>query len=700
MAKHKWNSKMPAPDDLKGWKEADRWLSERFAEHLQFEDRLWSSRAAKRYFDDDNLEYFFKEHHERAVVQAYIAWGILDYRPNRTSKTHAEKMLEEGLPEPEATLLRARMEAYPTLYRVAGHNPRAGTIDLEDVLLGGMVTVHDLLMSENIKNNLFLCGRAFSAGRFHFIELAGPPLGAGMGTDAVEFLRDCGMEFTHEGLRRDAHKFGWLWGWIDRWQANWRPPRLCNTDGEDLLWHTASFSVANPADVRQALLQRQDIEYDDQEDEFVWVKETGQGAKMLGGPVTMGRIEFVGDELVLTVNSAKRFATARKWLEKRPGVVFLKVETRRVDEIEKDRPMDERISKSEPVEITPELAASLQEMIDRQYMEWIDTPLPVLGGKTPRQACRTPAGRQQVTMLIRTMPDPMGQAPVRVPRQAMLRELGLTTESLTSRPLSPQMSQISKPVEATSPSKVGRNAPCPCGSGKKYKKCCWHKKFEWVQDDDGTIRKAIPIPDELKELLEEQREAFIAEHGREPGPDDLLFPDLPHPEHLEHMMVEDMKKTGIDPALIHAFEETGMLVSDGNEDLFTDHDMDEWYEAIAEYEMKHGAHEPTQFPIGTIALYGPDDKTTTKIVAGVIVAENAEPILERWVGTKLKGDQKVLREIKAFFKKHKVKSAVMTDGNLGCPHEEGEDFPVGEDCPFCPFWKGKQGSAGNEAELF
>ena len=154
MAKHKWNSKMPAPDDLKGWKETDSWLSQRFAEHLQFEDRLWSSRAAKRYFDDDNLEYFFKEHQERAVVQAYTAWGILDYRPNKTSKTHAEKMLEEGLPEPEATLLRARMEAYPTLYRVAGHNPKAGTIDLEDVLLGGMVTVHDLLMSENIEKAL------------------------------------------------------------------------------------------------------------------------------------------------------------------------------------------------------------------------------------------------------------------------------------------------------------------------------------------------------------------------------------------------------------------------------------------------------------------------------------------------------------------------------------------------------------------
>jgi uncharacterized protein len=23
--------------------------------------------------------------------------------------------------------------------------------------------------------------------------------------------------------------------------------------------------------------------------------------------------------------------------------------------------------------------------------------------------------------------------------------------------------------------KIGRNDPCPCGSGKKYKKCCWHE---------------------------------------------------------------------------------------------------------------------------------------------------------------------------------------------------------------------------------
>jgi uncharacterized protein YecA (UPF0149 family) len=24
--------------------------------------------------------------------------------------------------------------------------------------------------------------------------------------------------------------------------------------------------------------------------------------------------------------------------------------------------------------------------------------------------------------------------------------------------------------------RIGRNDPCPCGSGKKYKKCCIHKE--------------------------------------------------------------------------------------------------------------------------------------------------------------------------------------------------------------------------------
>ena len=32
--------------------------------------------------------------------------------------------------------------------------------------------------------------------------------------------------------------------------------------------------------------------------------------------------------------------------------------------------------------------------------------------------------------------------------------------------------EIETPPDSTTPEKRGRNDPCPCGSGKKYKKCC------------------------------------------------------------------------------------------------------------------------------------------------------------------------------------------------------------------------------------
>src|SRR5947209_5442232 len=108
---------------------------------------------------------------------------------------------------------------------------------------------------------------------------------------------------------------------------------------------------------------------------------------------------------------------------------------------------------------------------------------------------------------------------------------------------------------------------------------------------------------------------------------------------------------------------------------------------------KHrGAPGEAKHPLGTVAFYGPDDRTTTKIAAAVFAHGGAEPVLKRWVGTDVTTSPKVAQELTAFFQEHGVRSAAMTEGHVGCPHEEGPDFPVGEDCPFCPFWRGKQGS--------
>lgn len=141
----------------------------------------------------------------------------------------------------------------------------------------------------------------------------------------------------------------------------------------------------------------------------------------------------------------------------------------------------------------------------------------------------------------------------------------------------------------------------------------------------------------------------------------------------------------------------GLFIGDDDANFQIVEDYTHWLFEVRDYEEddEDDAESP-QFPIGTVAYYGPDDKTTTKIVAGVITEEGAEPILRRWMASDVTTNPKVQEQIDRFFKKHGVRHMGMSPGNIGCPHEEGEDFPVGGDCPFCPWWKGKQGSGAEE----
>jgi hypothetical protein len=229
---------------------------------------------------------------------------------------------------------------------------------------------------------------------------------------------------------------------------------------------------------------------------------------------------------------------------------------------------------------------------------------------------------------------------------------------------------------------TARNEPCPCGSGKKYKSCCIKKRFTYEEDASGTIRRSVPMSDELTESLKGQ----LGASGDDVDPNGLLFPGL-QLEHAEFEMVQAMEKAGINPAIIYAFQETGLMLTEENLDLFTQIDIDLWQSKIEEYHRKNGSNQPAKFPIGTTALYGPDDKRTTKIVAAVLLHDDAEPILERFVGSNILDDEKVAAKIKEFFVRYKVVQVIATDGNIGCPHEEGEDYPVGGHCPFCPFWR-------------
>jgi hypothetical protein len=103
------------------------------------------------------------------------------------------------------------------------------------------------------------------------------------------------------------------------------------------------------------------------------------------------------------------------------------------------------------------------------------------------------------------------------------------------------------------------------------------------------------------------------------------------------------------------------------------------------------------FPVATIAWYGPDDQRASKVAVGIVMEDGGEPqALERWYSKDrdLRADRIVGSEIQQFIRSHGVKSVVVTDGIIGCPHEEGKDYPDGQTCPQCPFWAGRDRWAG------
>jgi hypothetical protein len=95
------------------------------------------------------------------------------------------------------------------------------------------------------------------------------------------------------------------------------------------------------------------------------------------------------------------------------------------------------------------------------------------------------------------------------------------------------------------------------------------------------------------------------------------------------------------------------------------------------------------YPVATVAFYGPDDRRASKVVVGIVPAEDREAEqLQRWFAEEgdVREDATIGEEILAFIRDHGAKTVVTADRIIGCPHEEGTDYPEGQVCPRCPFW--------------
>jgi hypothetical protein len=228
--------------------------------------------------------------------------------------------------------------------------------------------------------------------------------------EALKLKKQAALRLTREQLRGCAPIFtsAWLFIEIDRALTPVQP-QFTNSDGDDVLFHDLRFPLATGV-TQKAVAERLDrVKGFEPEGAKYWnwlAARKKRGGKAVGGlmldtqmegATILGSLELKGKTLLVSVNSAERAAKVEALIKTAVGDLVRSPLTaiRTVDQV---RAEQHHGGQQEPAEeIPPEIARKLmRDYMDKHYRETLDAPIPALGGKSPRQAVRTAAGRDKV----------------------------------------------------------------------------------------------------------------------------------------------------------------------------------------------------------------------------------------------------------------------------------------------------------------
>ena len=204
------------------------------------------------------------------------------------------------------------------------------------------------------------------------------------------------------------------------------PPVVNNTDGDPLIDVTLTYTLAVAAAVAyELLLPLATLNDEVREDavtrdaagavtsaQLVWVNRTGKAPRVSAASaaaVSSARTTLLGfmalseGRLVVQVNSEKRATAIARQIRLRFGAeatLLQREVSDPVGEAFETAAKRKGLHFVEPAEKDPEVVALEAELRRRYSVEWLDTQVPALQGKTPRQAARSKAGRERLEAVL------------------------------------------------------------------------------------------------------------------------------------------------------------------------------------------------------------------------------------------------------------------------------------------------------------
>ena len=203
-----------------------------------------------------------------------------------------------------------------------------------------------------------------------------------------------------------------------------RIPVMQNTDGDPLELTTLTYELAvAPAVAVERLtplaMLRDETHVTDQAYDatgalrsatLTWLKAGNRKMKDWDN-TTLGTLSISESRLVVEVNSARRRRRIEKEIAKRLGSAATLVDATVADIAEALERRAQSASGSAAIvpqqdaaPASPELQAIEAELARQHWDAWLDTKVPALGNRTPRQAAKTASGRERLEALLSGYP--------------------------------------------------------------------------------------------------------------------------------------------------------------------------------------------------------------------------------------------------------------------------------------------------------
>ncbi|MBK6734331.1 MAG: SEC-C domain-containing protein [bacterium] len=327
-------------------------------------------------------------------------------------------------------------------------------LDLRDLLLKRDVTVQERQASKTLSAGNVIYTKIVSLDGESVMLGCAPIVLPGNRVGMILEARDLILRRRGKPIdlvRRHDVELRDLYLALRREQMDPAPPALTNTDGDPLQMTRLDYELR--CTVQQALDALLPLTGEDDAGVFAdtferdeagalvfasipWLRPTRPGGSMQN--TVLANLDLSEGRLSVQVNSQQRADAAREQIAVRlgdrarfKGAVIESMEQLQATARANARSPEavKRQQEQEALERSPEARALMEKLARQHWAAWPDKSLPALRGDTPRQAARTPAGRERLEALLLEFAGRIEQTGVPGPDlDALRRDLGLDRE--------------------------------------------------------------------------------------------------------------------------------------------------------------------------------------------------------------------------------------------------------------------------------